>query len=41
MFGITDPGIWIGYVLAIGLTVVCILYGLFSRSREDGETHDR
>lgn len=41
MFGITDPGIWVGYVLAIGLTIVCVLYGLFSRSQNDGDNNGR
>jgi len=27
MLGIDDPQIWIGYALAIGLALVCIIYG--------------
>ena len=30
LFGLSDPFIWMSYVLAIGLTGVCILYGLLS-----------
>ncbi|MGI5937947.1 MULTISPECIES: symporter small accessory protein [Methanoculleus] len=30
MFGITDPAIWSGYLLALGLTLACIVYGLLN-----------
>lgn len=36
MFGIDDPMILIGYGLAIGLTIVCIIYGWWKRN-EVGE----
>lgn len=36
MFGIEDPLIILGYALAIGLTISCILYGLLKRD-EAGE----
>jgi hypothetical protein len=29
MFGIDDPWIWGGYALAIGLTILCVVYGLW------------
>jgi hypothetical protein len=29
MLGIEDPMVWSGYVLAIGLAVVCVIYGIF------------
>jgi hypothetical protein len=35
MFGIDDPLILLGYGLAIGLTIVCILYGLLKRDEEE------
>jgi len=28
MFGISDPQIWVGYLIAFGLTIACIAYGL-------------
>ena len=40
LFGISDPYVWIGYVLAIGATVVCVLYGLLS-GRNDADGGDR
>ncbi|WP_277749815.1 symporter small accessory protein [Methanoculleus taiwanensis] len=30
MLGITDPAIWSAYVLAIGLTLACIVYGILN-----------
>lgn len=40
LFGISDPYVWIGYVLAIGSTIVCILYGLLSgRIASNGGDH--
>jgi hypothetical protein len=30
MFGITDPSIWTAYLLAIGFTVGCVVYGLLN-----------
>jgi hypothetical protein len=27
VFGITDPAIWMGYTLAIGLAIACVIYG--------------
>jgi hypothetical protein len=32
MFGIDDPTILVGYGLAIGLTIVCIIYGWWKRN---------
>lgn len=37
MFGIEDPFIIVGYALAIGLAVACIVYGWLKRN-EGGET---
>ena len=34
MLGINDPWILTGYILTIGITVVCILYGLLKWNRE-------
>jgi len=28
MFGIEDPQIWFGYLMAIGLAILCAVYGL-------------
>lgn len=39
LFGIPDPQILIGYGLAIGLALACIVYGLLNwnkEGREDG-----
>jgi hypothetical protein len=33
VFGITDPWVVAGYALAIGLAILCILYGLLSWNR--------
>ncbi|MDD3976534.1 symporter small accessory protein [Methanoeremita antiquus] len=30
MFGITDPGIWAGYLLSFLLTAACIAYGIIN-----------
>jgi len=30
MFGISDPGIWIGYLLSFLLTAGCIAYGIIN-----------
>jgi len=30
MLGIPDPQIWIAYLLAIGLALACIVYGLLN-----------
>ena len=30
MLGIPDPQIWIGYILAIGLALACVAYGLLN-----------
>ena len=30
MFGITDPYIWIGYLLSFLLTAACIAYGILN-----------
>jgi len=37
VLGIPDPWVFLGYALAIGLALVCFLYGLLSwwRGRED------
>jgi len=38
ILGIPDPQILLGYVLAIGLALACIVYGLLNWNREEG--HD-
>jgi hypothetical protein len=35
MFGITDPQIWIAYLLAIGFSLACMVYGLLYWNRGD------
>ncbi|WP_328590975.1 symporter small accessory protein [Methanofollis fontis] len=30
MFGISDPGIWMGYLLALGFALACVVYGLLN-----------
>ncbi len=35
MLGIDDPIILIGYIVAIGLTVACIVYGWLNRERRE------
>jgi heme exporter protein D len=39
LFGISDPYVWMAYVLSIVFTVVCILYGLLS-GRNDVNRRD-
>ncbi|WP_394357932.1 symporter small accessory protein [Methanoculleus caldifontis] len=39
MLGITDPSIWVAYVLAIGLTLACILYGLLNWNKGLDDSH--
>lgn len=34
MFGIDDPQIWLGYVVTLGITAACILYGLLKWNKE-------
>jgi len=34
MFGIDDPWIWTGYMFAIGLTVVAVIYGWWKWNEE-------
>jgi len=36
MFGISDPQIWVGYILAIGLTIACIAYGIANWHKGNG-----
>ena len=36
MFGIDDPWILLGYICTIGITLACILYGLW-KWNEGGE----
>ncbi len=35
MFGINDPQIVLGYVLSLGFTLACIVYGLYNGYRSD------
>lgn len=37
ILGIPDPQIWIGYGLAIGLALACIVYGLLNWNKEGSE----
>jgi hypothetical protein len=37
ILGIQDPWIVAGYILAIALALLCILYGLLSWNRESGD----
>ncbi len=37
MLGIDDPIIILGYALAIGATIFCIVYGWIKRNEEDDE----
>ena len=37
MLGIDDATITLGYVLAIGATIFCIIYGWLKRNEEDEE----
>jgi len=36
MFGISDPQIWISYVLAIVFALACIVYGILNWNNEGG-----
>jgi len=40
MFGITDPAIWVGYLLALGFTLACIVYGLLNWNNGVEEERD-
>jgi hypothetical protein len=40
MFGIPDPAIWIGYLLALGFTLGCMGYGLLNWNNGVGEEED-
>jgi hypothetical protein len=35
VFGIEDPQIILAYVLAIGVTIVCVVYGWFKWNKEE------
>jgi hypothetical protein len=37
LLGIPDPQIWIGYGLAVGLALACIVYGLLNWDKEGSE----
>lgn len=37
LFGVDDPVILLGYGLAIGLTIVCIVYGYLKKDDEEEE----
>ncbi len=37
MFGIDDPWILLGYGLAIGFTLACVVYGWWKRDEARGE----
>lgn len=39
VFGITDPAIWLGYGLAIGLAIICMVYGALNWNREGEKDH--
>ena len=34
VLGIPDPSIWIAYLLLIGLTLLCIIYGVIMWNKE-------
>ncbi|MFA5254816.1 MAG: symporter small accessory protein [Methanoregula sp.] len=36
VLGIPDPQIWIGYGLAIGFTLACIVYGILNWDKGGG-----
>ncbi|WP_332449826.1 symporter small accessory protein [Methanoculleus sp.] len=40
MFGITDPAIWVGYLLALAFALACVVYGLLNWNGETGEERD-
>jgi hypothetical protein len=33
LLGIEDPWIWLAYLLCVASTLICIIYGLVTRSR--------
>jgi hypothetical protein len=35
MLGIEDPVILLGYILSIGVTVICIIYGYWKKDKGD------
>jgi hypothetical protein len=35
VLGIPDPWVWGGYVIAIGLTIVCVAYGLWKWNKDE------
>ena len=35
MFGIDDPWVWGGYLLSIGLIILCVAYGLLKWNKEE------
>jgi len=35
MFGIEDTYVWLGYLLCIASTVLCVIYGLITWNRGD------
>lgn len=37
MFGLPDPSIWLAYLLCIGSTVLCVVYGVLNWNRDDDE----
>ncbi len=40
MFGITDPSIWVGYLLALVFTLACLVYGLLNWNNGVEEQRD-
>jgi len=40
MFGIPDPAIWVGYLLALGFTLACLVYGLLNWNKGTEEEQD-
>ncbi len=41
MLGIDDPWILLGYGLAIGLTIVCVIYGWLKRDTASDEESEQ
>ena len=39
MFGINDPQIWCAYLLALGFTLACMVYGLLNWNSGGDEMH--
>jgi hypothetical protein len=37
MFGLPDPSIWLAYLLCIGSTVLCVVYGVLNWNRDGDE----